>query len=154
MKNPGQFLSMGYGFVEFKEEDGAKEALKTMQHTELDGHVLELKISNRTTARQVLKLIVTQIVSNNFAIFDFVGFLFFLMFIVLQIFTFQIFSLFFVTQLHEVHIHQRSYKSCHLILTFMKQVQAMVSASQVTLNQSTIKMFVIVIFHWKQSLVI
>jgi len=51
MKNPGQFLSMGYGFVEFKEEDGAKEALKTMQHTELDGHVLELKISNRTTAR-------------------------------------------------------------------------------------------------------
>ncbi|WAR01970.1 RBM19-like protein [Mya arenaria] len=50
LKNPGQQLSMGYGFVEFRSPNGAQEALKTMQHTDLDGHVLEVKISNRTTA--------------------------------------------------------------------------------------------------------
>jgi len=32
-------------------DTGAQEAIKTMQHTDLDGHVLELKISNRTTTR-------------------------------------------------------------------------------------------------------
>ncbi|XP_053375079.1 probable RNA-binding protein 19 isoform X2 [Mercenaria mercenaria] len=52
MKNPGQMLSMGYGFVEFKSPDGAQETMKHMQHTDLDGHTLELKVSNRTTARK------------------------------------------------------------------------------------------------------
>lgn len=53
MKNPGQMLSMGYGFVEFKTQDGAKKTVESMQHSELDGHSLELKISNRTTTRFV-----------------------------------------------------------------------------------------------------
>jgi len=45
----GQLLSMGYGFVEYKTPSAAKEALKILQHTKLDGHQLELKMSNRTT---------------------------------------------------------------------------------------------------------
>ena len=45
----GQLLSMGYGFVEYKMPTSAKEALKVLQHTMLDGHQLELKLSNRTT---------------------------------------------------------------------------------------------------------
>ena len=49
VKNPGSLLSLGYGFVEFASPDGAKKALKQLQHTLLDGHQLELKVSNRTT---------------------------------------------------------------------------------------------------------
>jgi len=40
---------MGYGFVEYKGPSAAKEALKVLQHTMLDGHQLELKLSHRTT---------------------------------------------------------------------------------------------------------
>ena len=47
MKNPGQMLSMGYGFVQFKKAAFANEALKTMQHKMIDGHSIELKRSNR-----------------------------------------------------------------------------------------------------------
>ena len=47
MKNPGNVLSMGYGFVQFKKAASANEALKTLQHTLLDGHSIELKRSNR-----------------------------------------------------------------------------------------------------------
>lgn len=49
LKNPGKFLSMGYGFVEYIKKQSADKALKTLQHTDLDGHHLELKISNRAT---------------------------------------------------------------------------------------------------------
>jgi len=45
----GQLLSMGYGFVEYKMPTAAKEALKVLQHTMLDGHQLQLKLSNHTT---------------------------------------------------------------------------------------------------------
>ena len=45
----GQLLSMGYGFVEYKRPTSAQEALKVLQHTVLEGHRLELKLSNRTT---------------------------------------------------------------------------------------------------------
>jgi multiple RNA-binding domain-containing protein 1 len=45
----GNMLSMGYGFVEYMTAEGAMEALKTLQHHELDGHKLELKISHRET---------------------------------------------------------------------------------------------------------
>lgn len=45
----GKFLSMGYGFVEYIKKQSADKALKTLQHTDLDGHHLELKISNRAT---------------------------------------------------------------------------------------------------------
>ena len=40
---------MGYGFVEYKTPAAASEALKVLQRTMLDGHQLELKLSNRTT---------------------------------------------------------------------------------------------------------
>lgn len=43
----GKLLSMGYGFVEFKQKACAEEALKVLQHCQLDGHQLELKLSNR-----------------------------------------------------------------------------------------------------------
>jgi len=49
MHGIGQLLSMGYGFVEYKRPTAAKQALKLLQHTKLDGHQLELKLSNRTT---------------------------------------------------------------------------------------------------------
>lgn len=49
LKNPGKFLSMGYGFVEYMKKQSAEKALKTLQHTDLDGHQLELKISNKAT---------------------------------------------------------------------------------------------------------
>eukprot|EP00106_Octopus_bimaculoides_P015495 XP_014782937.1 PREDICTED: probable RNA-binding protein 19 [Octopus bimaculoides] len=46
-KNQGQALSMGYGFVEFKRSKSAQKAIKKLQHMELNGHQIELKISNR-----------------------------------------------------------------------------------------------------------
>ncbi|XP_013085618.2 probable RNA-binding protein 19 isoform X1 [Biomphalaria glabrata] len=47
-KKPGELLSMGYGFVQFVKKAAAKEALKTLQNSVLEGHNLELKMSNRT----------------------------------------------------------------------------------------------------------
>ncbi|BFZ04762.1 hypothetical protein BsWGS_07801 [Bradybaena similaris] len=47
-KTPGQLLSMGYGFVQFLKKADAKEALKNLQNSELEGHHLELKMSTRT----------------------------------------------------------------------------------------------------------
>ncbi|CAI9744180.1 RNA-binding 19 [Octopus vulgaris] len=47
LKNQGQALSMGYGFVEFKRSKSAQKAIKKLQHMELNGHQIELKISNR-----------------------------------------------------------------------------------------------------------
>ena len=38
-------LSMGYGFVTYKNSGDGKEALKILQHSMLDGHKLELKLS-------------------------------------------------------------------------------------------------------------
>jgi multiple RNA-binding domain-containing protein 1 len=43
----GETLSMGYGFVEFKNLNAAREAIRTLQHASLDGHTLELKVSER-----------------------------------------------------------------------------------------------------------
>ena len=45
----GVMLPLGYGFVEYKRAESAKRALREQQHCFLDGHKLELKISNRTT---------------------------------------------------------------------------------------------------------
>ncbi|CAF1096136.1 unnamed protein product, partial [Didymodactylos carnosus] len=39
---------MGYGFVEFKSKTFVDEALKRLQNSELNGHNLELKQSERT----------------------------------------------------------------------------------------------------------
>lgn len=47
MKDPTHPLSMGFGFVEFSTPQLAQEALKDLQHTELEGHKLELKLSHR-----------------------------------------------------------------------------------------------------------
>lgn len=48
-KSSKGILSMGYGFVQYYSKYDAKEAMKTLQNSELDGHKLELKFSNRTT---------------------------------------------------------------------------------------------------------
>ena len=46
--NPGQKLSMGYGFVRYKLKAHADNALKELQMTLLDDKRLELKRSERT----------------------------------------------------------------------------------------------------------
>ncbi|KAG9287468.1 hypothetical protein G9A89_023840 [Geosiphon pyriformis] len=45
-KNPGAKLSMGFGFIEYDNMKNAKNALKSMQNYELDGHALQLKFSS------------------------------------------------------------------------------------------------------------
>ncbi|XP_015593369.1 probable RNA-binding protein 19 [Cephus cinctus] len=52
--NPGQKLSMGYGFVRYKTKMGADRALKELQMTSLDGKTLELKRSERTLQTDVV----------------------------------------------------------------------------------------------------
>ncbi|XP_067137514.1 probable RNA-binding protein 19 isoform X2 [Centruroides vittatus] len=49
LNHPGCLLSMGYGFVQYKHKNSAQEALKQLQHSKLNDHALELKISNRAT---------------------------------------------------------------------------------------------------------
>ncbi|KAJ1605947.1 Mrd1p like protein [Cryptosporidium canis] len=44
--------SMGYGFLEFKTSEDAKECVKRMQSVNLDGHILELKISRSSKTSQ------------------------------------------------------------------------------------------------------
>lgn len=43
-KNPGQSLSMGYGFVQFWTKKATVTALKDLQGSKLDDHVIELKV--------------------------------------------------------------------------------------------------------------
>lgn len=43
----GEVLSRGYGFVQFLRAKDAQAALKGLQNSQLDGHNLELKLSNR-----------------------------------------------------------------------------------------------------------
>ncbi|MFH4979342.1 hypothetical protein AB6A40_006051 [Gnathostoma spinigerum] len=50
-KAPTGLSSMGFGFVEFFTAKDAQSAIKTMQGTLLEGHSLELKISQRAVAR-------------------------------------------------------------------------------------------------------
>ncbi|KAJ8414061.1 hypothetical protein AAFF_G00066590 [Aldrovandia affinis] len=45
----GALLSMGYGFVEYKNPQAAQKALKQLQHCTVDEHQLEVKISERAT---------------------------------------------------------------------------------------------------------
>jgi len=44
---PNQRLSMGYGFVGFKDVDAAKRAIKSMQGFALDGHALHVSFAGR-----------------------------------------------------------------------------------------------------------
>ncbi|KAJ7094410.1 hypothetical protein C8R44DRAFT_814432 [Mycena epipterygia] len=48
-KRPDGRLSMGYGFVGFKDVEGAKKAVKSMQGFVLDGHALHVKFAGRGT---------------------------------------------------------------------------------------------------------
>ncbi|KAK9450117.1 uncharacterized protein V1518DRAFT_413033 [Limtongia smithiae] len=47
LKHEGQYLSMGFGFAEFRSRAAADLAMRTMSDFVLDGHKLELKISTR-----------------------------------------------------------------------------------------------------------
>ena len=46
-KKPGQVLSMGFGFIEFKTKPQAQAALKAMEGYDLEGHKLVIKISHK-----------------------------------------------------------------------------------------------------------
>ena len=46
-KKPGQILSMGFGFLEFKSKEQAQAALKAMDGYDLDGHKLLIKASHK-----------------------------------------------------------------------------------------------------------
>lgn len=47
-KRPGQILSMGFGFLEFRSQQQAKSALEAMNGYMLDGHALLIKPSQKT----------------------------------------------------------------------------------------------------------
>ncbi|KAF7984579.1 hypothetical protein HWV62_13803 [Athelia sp. TMB] len=46
-KRPGQISSMGYGFVGFKDAEGAKRAMGSMDGMQVDGHKLSVKFAGR-----------------------------------------------------------------------------------------------------------
>lgn len=46
-KTPGGTLSMGYGFISFKDKAGAVNAIKTVQGFNLDGHALVVNFAKR-----------------------------------------------------------------------------------------------------------
>ena len=46
-KTPGGRLSMGYGFIGFKDTEGAKKALKSIHNFVLDGHALHVSFAGR-----------------------------------------------------------------------------------------------------------
>ena len=46
-KKPGQVLSMGYGFVEFRTKEQAQSALAAMDGYRLEGHDLQIKASHK-----------------------------------------------------------------------------------------------------------
>ncbi|KAI9505196.1 Multiple RNA-binding domain-containing protein 1 [Coemansia spiralis] len=46
-KRPGKWLSMGFGFVEYKTPETAQQAIKAFQGIEVDDHALEIKLSDR-----------------------------------------------------------------------------------------------------------
>ncbi|XP_050350556.1 probable RNA-binding protein 19 [Nymphalis io] len=52
-RNPGQFLSMGYGFIQYIKREHTNKALKELQSSILDGKTLELKRSERGNTTEV-----------------------------------------------------------------------------------------------------
>ncbi|KAF9505781.1 hypothetical protein BS47DRAFT_1378243 [Hydnum rufescens UP504] len=46
-KRPGSTLSMGYGFIGFKDPEAAKKAIKSVQGFNLDGHALQASFAQR-----------------------------------------------------------------------------------------------------------
>src|SRR5690606_7021804 len=49
-RDPARPLSLGFGFVEFREREAALRAVRQLHGRELDGHRLELRMSERATA--------------------------------------------------------------------------------------------------------
>ena len=49
VKRPGQVLSMGFGFVEFKSKQQAESAVKALAGHSLDGHPLIAQLSSKST---------------------------------------------------------------------------------------------------------
>lgn len=45
---------MGYGFVQFWHKKSTVEALKELQNSELDGHIIELKVSPYRLKKNIL----------------------------------------------------------------------------------------------------
>ncbi|KAF9432100.1 hypothetical protein BGZ76_011257, partial [Entomortierella beljakovae] len=54
-KNPGKTLSMGFGFAEFTSKETAMNAMKAMNGFILDGSKLEIKFSDRSSAKSDTK---------------------------------------------------------------------------------------------------
>ncbi|KAK9373268.1 uncharacterized protein V1513DRAFT_449530 [Lipomyces chichibuensis] len=54
-KHEGQWLSMGFGFVEFRTKESAELARKAMTDFVLDGHSLQIKLSTRGSDNGALK---------------------------------------------------------------------------------------------------
>ncbi|GIY39672.1 probable RNA-binding protein 19 [Caerostris darwini] len=48
----GKLLSMGFGFVQFKNRESAVQAIQNLQNSKLDGHAIELKFANRDLKQQ------------------------------------------------------------------------------------------------------
>ena len=71
LKNPGQPLSMGFGFVEFNSKEDAKKAMVELNQSTLDNHVLLLKASSQsstvkeTSAGTEIKAISTKLIVRN-----------------------------------------------------------------------------------------
>jgi RNA recognition motif-containing protein len=70
-KNPRQLISLGYGFIQFKKRADSEKALKTLQHSVLNEHAIELKRSNRTVKYvypqncDLSYILCTEYVNNN-----------------------------------------------------------------------------------------
>jgi len=68
-KRPDAKLSMGYGFVGFKDVEGAKKALKAMDGYVLDGHALKVKLAGRgvedTNTDKAAKSTTTKMIVKN-----------------------------------------------------------------------------------------
>lgn len=61
VQDPTKPLSLGYGFVKFARKESADKALKLLQLSDIDGHKIELKRSNRTTELVHLFLVFFQV---------------------------------------------------------------------------------------------
>lgn len=47
-KAQGERLSQGFGFIQYYKKSSADNALKYLQHSNLDAHKIEIKRSHRT----------------------------------------------------------------------------------------------------------
>lgn len=51
-KSDGKWLSMGYGFVEYKNAGDCEKAIKSLQSKQVDGHNIQLKLSNKKNSEE------------------------------------------------------------------------------------------------------